>query len=109
VSKKYTRGEGWAYIPAEVPDMPREAASLPPEEQKIQIALEKRRKGKVVTVVSGLALSQGDIKDLGKALRVACGTGGTVKEDMIELQGDCRDRAREWLERQGWGLRGGKH
>ena len=109
MSKKFTRGEGWAYIPAEVPDMPKEEASLPPEEQKIRLVLEKRRKGKVVTMVSGLALSQGDIKDLGKALRVACGTGGTVKGEAIELQGDCRDRAKAWLEKQGWGLKGGKH
>ncbi len=109
MSKKSTRGEGWAYVSAEVPDVPKEEVSLPPEEQKIRIAVEKRRKGKVVTVVSGLVLTQGDLKDLGKALRVACGTGGTVKEDTIELQGDCRDRVRMWLGEEGWGLKSGKH
>lgn len=49
------------------------------------------RKGAGVTVVQGLALSIADLEDLGRKLKARCGTGGTVKDGVIELQGDKRD------------------
>ncbi len=105
MSKKRTQGEGWAFVPADVADVSSEVVSLPPEEQRARISLEKRRKGKVVTLVGDLVLSGPDLKDLGKSLRVACGTGGTVREGTVELQGDRRDRVRAWLVENGWGVR----
>jgi translation initiation factor 1 len=48
----------------------------------------KGRGGKVVTVVKGLALNADALAALGKALRTACGSGGTVKDGVIEVQGD---------------------
>ena len=48
----------------------------------------KGRGGKTVTLVKGLALDAGALAALGKQLRTACGSGGTVKEGMIEVQGD---------------------
>jgi translation initiation factor 1 len=50
------------------------------------------RGGKTVTVVRGLALTDAQIADLGKQLRSACGTGGTAKDGVIEIQGDHVER-----------------
>lgn len=51
----------------------------------------KGRKGKGVTVVSGLPLGQDDLAELGRKLKQKCGAGGTVKDGTIEIQGDHRD------------------
>ena len=67
--------------------------SLPPQQQKAILQLEKKgRAGKTVTVVRGLVLSPEDLKNLTKDLKETCGTGGTVKEGTIEIQGDHRVR-----------------
>ena len=102
---KRTEGEGWTFVAKEVPGVDSETVSLAPEEQDGRIRFEKRKKGKVVTLVGNLVLAKGDMKDLAKELRQACGTGGTFKDDTIELQGDCQDRVREWLLKNGWRVR----
>ena len=51
----------------------------------------KGRKGAGVTVISGVALSFDDLKQLAKDLKSRCGVGGTVKDGVIEIQGDQRD------------------
>lgn len=61
----------------------------------------KGRKGKGVTLVTGLQLPEAELKQLGSALKQLCGTGGTVKDGVIEIQGDQRDRLFAWLEKQG--------
>ncbi|HHX83489.1 MAG TPA: stress response translation initiation inhibitor YciH [Pseudomonadaceae bacterium] len=61
----------------------------------------KGRKGKGVTLVTGLQLPEAELKQLGSALKQLCGTGGTVKDGVIEIQGDQRDRLVAWLEQQG--------
>ena len=55
------------------------------------------RKGKVVTIVSGLQHNPRTMEDIARMLKQFCGTGGTVKEGIIELQGDQRARAAEKL------------
>ena len=55
------------------------------------------RGGKTVTVVFGLPQNAGFLRDLAQELKRACGTGGAVREDGVELQGDLRDRVREIL------------
>ena len=65
----------------------------------------KGRAGKGVTVIKGLALEPAALAELGKRLKVACGTGGTVKDGVIELQGDQRDAVVEQLGKQGWPAR----
>jgi translation initiation factor 1 len=55
------------------------------------------RKGKVVTIVSGLQHNPATMEDIARLLKQFCGTGGTVKEGKIELQGDQRARAQEKL------------
>lgn len=59
------------------------------------------RNGKGVTLVTGLTLPPSTLEDLGKSLRQACGTGGTVKEGVIEVQGDHREKIQKALEKQG--------
>ena len=51
----------------------------------------KGRKGKGVTLISGLALNDLELKFLAKELKQKCGTGGTVKDGVIEIQGEQRD------------------
>ena len=60
------------------------------------------RAGKGVTVIRGLALEPAALSELGKRLKTRCGTGGTVKDGTIELQGDHRDAVLEALAKQGW-------
>ena len=52
----------------------------------------KGRGGKAVTLVKGISLPDKDLDALGKQLKAACGSGGTVKEGVIEVQGDHCDR-----------------
>ena len=55
--------------------------------------------------MGNLVLSEPDLRDLGKSLKVMCGTGGTVRDRRIELQGDRRGQVRAWLVEHGWGVR----
>ena len=62
----------------------------------------KGRAGKGVTVVMGLGLDEAALMQLAKQLKTACGSGGTVKDGTIEVQGDHRDRIVAELEKAGW-------
>ena len=59
------------------------------------------RKGKGVTTISGLDMPDNELKNLAKTLKQLCGTGGSVKDGIIEIQGDHRDKLRETLTKQG--------
>jgi len=61
----------------------------------------KGRGGKAVTLVKGVALDEPALAALGKQLRAACGSGGTVKDGVIEVQGDHCDRVVALLQAQG--------
>ncbi|MEJ2483360.1 MAG: translation initiation factor Sui1 [Gemmatimonadota bacterium] len=61
----------------------------------------KGRKGKGVTVVTGLPLTDPELADLAKRLKRKCGSGGTVRNGVIEIQGDHRDRIVSELEALG--------
>lgn len=62
---------------------------LPPNQQNIRIqATRKGRKGKTVTEITGFQTNEKTLKDLLKKLKATCGCGGTLKEQMIEIQGD---------------------
>lgn len=60
----------------------------PPEKQNLSIRLEKRKKGKLVTVVSGFECSETQLRETLTALQSQCGSGGCVAERNIELQGN---------------------
>lgn len=59
------------------------------------------RKGKGVTLVTGLQLGEAALEELGKKLKATCGTGGTVKDGVIEIQGDHRTKIQDALSKQG--------
>jgi translation initiation factor 1 len=67
----------------------------------IRLRLETRPGGRVVTLVLGLAGSEADLAALAKALKSECGTGGTVKDGIVELQGDHRTAAQAALATRG--------
>jgi translation initiation factor 1 len=72
-----------------------------------KLRLEKKgRGGKTVTVVYDLPDNSGFLKDLAQELKRACGTGGAVAENTIELQGDLRERVREYLGKKGFVVKG---
>ena len=69
----------------------------------VAVRLEQRRYGKNVTVLSGFDPSV-DLIALGKELKHQFGTGGTVKDGVIELQGDHKREAHDWLTKKGFTL-----
>jgi translation initiation factor 1 len=72
-----------------------------------KLRMEKKgRGGKAVTVVDGLPNNAAFLKDLCQELKRACGTGGTVADGTIELQGDLRDRVREFLTKKAFVTKG---
>ena len=62
----------------------------------------KGRKGKGVTLVTGVPLGGIELADLAKQLKSRCGAGGTVKNGIIEIQGDHRDKVVAELQGRGW-------
>jgi translation initiation factor 1 len=78
----------------------------PPDKQTARLAVEKRKKGKVVTVVRGLAENENDLPTLLGQLKAACGAGGTMKDDELEIQGDHLERLRSLLAEIGYRVRG---
>jgi len=72
-----------------------------------KLRIEKKgRSGKTVTVVDGLPKNSAFLKDLSHELKRACGTGGSVTDGTVELQGDLRERAREFLLKKGFVVKG---
>ena len=65
----------------------------------------KGRNGKAVTLVKGLALDQDPLTLLAKSLKAACGSGGTVKDGVVEVQGDHVERVIELLKKQGFAVK----
>lgn len=77
-------------------------ARLPATDGIVRVSHEtKGRKGKGVTVVKGVALDAAGLTALGKQLKTACGSGGTVKDGVIEIQGDHRELVIAALVKQG--------
>ena len=64
------------------------------------------RGGKTVTVIYDLPRNAAFIKTLTQELKKTCGTGGTALEDRVELQGELRDRVREFLQKKGFVVKG---
>lgn len=77
--------------------------ALPAGDGVVRVSREtKGRKGKGVTLVTGIPLAGKELKDFAKKLKAKCGTGGTVKDNIVEIQGDQRDILVPILQDQGW-------
>ena len=84
-------------------DIEEEERSLVPAEQKIKIRLDKKhRGGKTVTLIENFIGTNADKDDVGKKLKTVCGTGGSVKDGEILVQGDNRDKVLQWLLKNGF-------
>lgn len=80
-----------------------EQETILPAQQKIRIRLDKKhRGGKAVTLIEGFTGKEADKEELGKKLKTFCGTGGSVKDDEIIVQGDNRDKVLQWLIKSGY-------
>jgi len=98
-------GCGWPADNCRCSTRCREAAV--PARVVAKLRLEKAgRGGKAVTVVYDLPRNAAFLKDLARELKQACGAGGTVQADAIEIQGDLRDRVRDLLHQKGFGVKG---
>ena len=85
---------------------PEQPVTVPPEKQTAKLSVEKRKKGKVVTLVRGLLATEADLPELLTQLKSTCGAGGTLKDDELEIQGRHLDRVREQLQKLGFRVRG---
>lgn len=80
-----------------------EAETLPPGSQHLTVTIDRRnRGGKQVTLVSGFVGSEEDLKELGRALKVRIGVGGSAKDGEITIQGDFRERVTSILNEMGY-------
>ncbi|MBE9006610.1 translation initiation factor [Fortiea sp. LEGE XX443] len=76
---------------------------LPPQQQNLRIqATRTGRKGKTVTVITGFQTKPETLADLLKQLKTQCGTGGTVKDDTIEIQGEHKQKILEIVTKLGY-------
>jgi translation initiation factor 1 len=83
-----------------------QAATRPLGDGKVRIRREtKGRKGKGVTLIDGLPLNLGELEALAKQLKTRCGSGGAVKDGVIEIQGDHRPVILEFLKAKGFDAR----
>lgn len=81
----------------------RKIKSLPPHEQTAYLHRDsKGRGGKAVILIKQLVLSEEDMKQLATKLKRLCGSGGTLKDGVIEIQGDNREKIADALKRMGY-------
>ena len=106
---KKNKGDARGFVYSTDPNFNYEAApqeeqdTLPAAQQRLRLILDtKQRAGKAVTLVTGFIGKTEDLEELGKKLRNYCGTGGSVKDGEILIQGDQREKALQFLQKQGY-------
>jgi translation initiation factor 1 len=77
-----------------------------PGKIRVNVSVEKRGSGKLVTMIDGLPANRAFLDLLARELKKSCGTGGRTGETFVEIQGDHRERLRELLARKGWIVKG---
>jgi len=107
MSKK-NKSDKWGFVYSTDPNFKFEQElkafeTLLPSQQKLRVRLDtKKRAGKAVTLIEGFIGKQEDLEELGKKLKTYCGTGGSVKEFEIIIQGDLREKVIQWLRNNGY-------
>jgi translation initiation factor 1 len=106
MNKKKANNGGIVY--STDPNFHREEEPIPesapaPRQQKLKVRLDTRqRAGKAVTLVEGYIGPVAELEELGRLLKTHCGTGGSVKDGMVIIQGDQRDKITQWLIAKGY-------
>lgn len=83
------------------PPLPDEPVIVPPEKQRLKIRVERRKRGKIVTVIAGLAVDDA-VAGLLKDLKNSVGSGGSIQDENLEIQGDHADSIRQELKKRGY-------
>lgn len=106
-AKKFNSFQGLVYstnsdaIPSE--PIREEPETLSLSAQKLRVRIDtKHRKGKTVTLVENFIGTEADLEALGKLLKTKCGTGGNVKDGIILIQGDVREKVIQLLKEMGY-------
>lgn len=84
------------------PEEEQQVDTLLPAQQTLYVSLERLKGGKVATIVENFKGNQEALENLGKQLKNKCGTGGTVKEGIILIQGEQRDKVMSLLNGMGY-------
>ena len=74
---------------------------ISPNEHSIVFKMEKRR-GKPVSIMGPFSISQFEMKELCKKIKKRLGSGGTCKDEWMEFQGECRDKLKELIAKEGF-------
>lgn len=106
MSKKFNSFQSLVYSTnpeAMKEEEPEIVETLDPKEQKLLVKLDtKKRAGKTVTLIIGFVGNDEDLNHLGKKLKTKCGTGGSVKDGEIIIQGDYKTKITNWLREWGY-------
>ncbi|MBP6455719.1 MAG: translation initiation factor [Chitinophagaceae bacterium] len=85
------------------PEIKQDIETLNKNEQQLKVRLEtKHRGGKTVTLIENFIGNENDEKELGKLLKTKCGTGGSVKDGEILIQGNYVEKVKEILRKEGY-------
>lgn len=96
---------GQLIVDCSCPPLVVESPKIPPAQQTATLRVEKRAKGKVVTLVRGLTSTGNDLPALLTQLKSRCGAGGTLSGDELEIQGDHLEKIRSVLAGIGYRVR----
>lgn len=103
MSKKNRSGIVYSTNPEfEFSDNEDDIQTLPPTQQDLRIWLERKGGGKVTTAVKGFTGTLADLETLENYSKNLCGSGGTVKDQEVQIQGDHRDKVIAWLLSKGY-------
>jgi translation initiation factor 1 len=79
---------------------------LPPAMQTARLSIEKRKRGKTVTLIQGLAAADNDLQELLRKLKSHCGAGGCLQDETMEIQGNQLERLKPELKKIGFRVKG---